>query len=97
MNEALAFRLRASVNLQRLQDENELLLAALRQIAAVGSRCKIRNHTTGRHYYAMAAERAFLMAERVIDQLEGREPEFSVALLAKQITEAMTLNYPEAP
>ena len=96
MNEALAFRLRAQVNLQRLQDENELLLAVLRQIVAVGSRCKIRNYT-GRYYYAAAAGKAFLMAERVIDCCEGREPEFSVAALAKQITEAMTINYPEAP
>lgn len=85
---------RNSVRLQRLSDENELLLLALREIVKVGARSKIRT-PSGRHYYAMCAERAFKMAERVIDCLEGREVDFTCAQLSAQLAQVLTFHYPE--
>lgn len=93
MTDDLASQLLASVKLQRLQDENDLLLQALRQIALAGRRSKIKSGS--RHYYAMSAERAFTMAERVIDHCEGRAPTADPAgKLGAFLSEIMTINYP---
>lgn len=85
----VAEALMASVRLQRLQDENALLLEALRQIVMAGRRSKIKSGH--RHYYAMSASKAFEMGERCICALEGR-PEEALDDLAARLTIALTIS-----
>ena len=86
--------LMASVRIQRLEDENALLLNAMRRIVKEAKNASVNRNGGLDHYYAAPPiDRALAQIERAIAASEGRPEEAldDLAVLSARLTTALTV------
>lgn len=81
-----------SMKVQALEEENALLLEALRNVAAAGRRLAADGRPAA--YATLTARQAFSAAERVVAIVEGRDPVPNFSEISAHIVAVMAIGAP---